>query len=219
MDGTVGQYLSSGIRECLGDIVVFLDDDDSFSADKLEYVFNFFRKKNGLVYLHNNAKYVDYEGKTLKKIHRNNIDFNMSCISIKKTIVNFKELENIYTAPDTLMYLFALQSSGKIINSNYKLTYYRVHQGNTSNNLEWYKIYRKQLKSFYFKYHDRKERDVLEDHILSSAIFIHIKEGKELKFKRFIYDLLFLSITLNKTLLVLLIKRELMSIYKKYMSK
>ena len=38
MDGTEGDYISTGIRESEGKIVSFLDDDDLFNYEKLKYV-------------------------------------------------------------------------------------------------------------------------------------------------------------------------------------
>ncbi|AAT42890.1 glycosyltransferase [Picrophilus oshimae] len=44
MDGTIGEYLYKGINESKGDIISFLDDDDLFFNNKLEYVYNLFKK-------------------------------------------------------------------------------------------------------------------------------------------------------------------------------
>ncbi len=215
MDASIGHYLCTSVNECRGEVVVFLDDDDMFAKNKLEYIFQSFKKNKNLVYLHNNARYINSKGTILKQIHRNNIDFNMSSISIRKCIINLSILDGIYTAPDTLMYLFSLKSKGKIINSNFKLTYYRSHNENTSISLEWHKKYKEQLKNFYIIVNDKKERYLLDDHIFTSSIIIDLKENREMKFKDFIYDIFYLFISLNRHILVLLLKCKFRELYKK----
>jgi hypothetical protein len=70
----------------------------------------------------------------LKK-RNNNKSFNMSCISIKKSIIDNNILRKIFIIQDTLMYYFALESKGKIISNKHILTYYRFHNS-VSNSLE-----------------------------------------------------------------------------------
>lgn len=206
MDGTVGEFLYTGIKECKGEIISFLDDDDLFFNNKLEYVYNLFKKNNDLVYYHNNNFYMDSSANKLKKIHSNNIDFNLSCISIRSFIIDENILKKVWTAPDTLMYLFGLTSNKRLINSNIKLNFYRIHNENTSNNLKWYKEYKKQLNNFYLIFNNPKERNFLKDHILASTITIDLDEHKIIPLRNFIYYLIFLFITLNKSLFILLIK-------------
>ena len=69
-------------------------------------------------------------------------DFNMSSISIKKSIVKINKADKINISQDTLMYLYALESNKKIINGKEKLTYYMFHNSASnivSNNFEEYK--------------------------------------------------------------------------------
>ncbi len=214
MDGTVGEFLYAGIMESKGDIISFLDDDDLFVSNKLEYVYNLFKNNNNLVYFHNNTFYMDSNNKKLKNIQNNSIDFNLSCISIRKDIISKNLLKEIWASPDTLMYLFSLRSNGKIVNSNTRLNFYRIHDKNTSNNLKWFKEYREQLKYFYSVFTNKKERHLLKYHILMVNILIDLDENKKLQTTTFIYYLIFLFITLHKSLLILMIKNKFRDLHR-----
>ncbi|SMD30796.1 glycosyltransferase family 2 protein [Picrophilus oshimae] len=135
MDGTIGEYLYKGINESKGDIISFLDDDDLFFNNKLEYVYNLFKKNNNLIYYHNNSKIIDKNGK-ITKLRINAPYFNMSSINIKKDIINIDNIiyyiKKISTDQDLFMYLCALESDKKIISNKMELTYYRYHNS-TSN--------------------------------------------------------------------------------------
>ena len=53
MDGTVGEFLYAGVSASSGGIISFLDDDDLFSSNKLEVVYNKFKSNNNICYYHN----------------------------------------------------------------------------------------------------------------------------------------------------------------------
>ena len=143
MDGSVGEYLDKGISEAKGEIISFLDDDDLFFENKLDIVYKVFKKDDNIVYYHNLCEPINENGKTLNINNMNaSLDFNMSSISIKKSIVKINKADKITITPDTLMYLCALESGKKIINGKEKLTYYRFHNSTSnivSNNFEEYR--------------------------------------------------------------------------------
>jgi len=87
MDGTIGEFLYTGIKNSSGNIISFLDDDDLFLNNKLEYVYNYFKNNNNLVYYHNMAQFIDENNSIINKKNTNK-SFNMSCISIKKEIID-----------------------------------------------------------------------------------------------------------------------------------
>ncbi len=111
-----------------GDIISFLDDDDLFFSNKLEYVYNIFKNNENLVYYHNNYYPVDCKGK-YKNFIENSIDFNNSCINIKKDTINLNKLKKISALTDTFFYLSALDYGGKKMLDKKILTYYTVHNG------------------------------------------------------------------------------------------
>ena len=129
--------LSGKIYEALklskGNIISFLEDDDLFFNNKLEYIYNLFKNNNNLVYYHNS--YMAIKENKEKAQHNNpSYHFNTSCISIKKSIINLEKLKNFESGLDTFMYLSALESKGKLLHNNEKLNFYRVHNS-TSNYL------------------------------------------------------------------------------------
>jgi len=61
-DKTIGEYLSIAVEKCVGDVLVFLDDDDQFSPDKLEQVYSRFDRDQEVGYFHNDVSYIDENG-------------------------------------------------------------------------------------------------------------------------------------------------------------
>ncbi|WP_061951704.1 glycosyltransferase family A protein [Acidiplasma cupricumulans] len=53
-DGIIGNYIYLGIKNAGSDIIVFMDDDDIFLPEKLEFIYNEFSSKN-IGYIHNNS--------------------------------------------------------------------------------------------------------------------------------------------------------------------
>ena len=130
-DASFSGKICEALKIARGNIISFLDDDDLFFNNKLEYVNKIFNDKN-VVYYHNknivineNSDRIDYS--------YNNIDFNMSSISITREIIDINILKSVKYSIDTLMYMFALNSGKKIIDGNEILTYYRMHNSITHN--------------------------------------------------------------------------------------
>jgi len=132
MDGTVGEFLYKGIKESNGNIISFLDDDDLFTDNKLEIIYNKFKNTN-IAYYHNGNIPINKSGKNITVNRVDDVVFNLSSISIRKIVINTDKIKNIFTNPDDFMYLSALESGKKIIKSKKKLTYYRIH--NSASNI------------------------------------------------------------------------------------
>ncbi|ASI13866.1 glycosyltransferase [Candidatus Mancarchaeum acidiphilum] len=154
-EGSVGQFLALGIIHSKGEIISFLDDDDTFERRKLKVVSEMFSKYKDLVYYHNDFK-VNYEDKYNKPLKMPNINikrfiptsskryiykfvlfgyyFNLSCVSIKRqiSINNIDYIKKIITDPDDFFGYLAMSIKGKILCDNLKLTNYRIHKNNTS---------------------------------------------------------------------------------------
>ncbi|AAT42887.1 glycosyltransferase family A protein [Picrophilus oshimae] len=148
---SIGAKFARGIEISKGEILCFLEDDDIFKKNKLEVVLNVFKNKD-LVYFHNNFDIIDEKGNLISKNNKSNSSMNMSAISIKKTIIDTKILKNARSFVDDLMYLFAINSRKKILVSNLKLSYYRMHNMNASrlsrDNIPETEIVIKQLNEF-----------------------------------------------------------------------
>ncbi|MEM0135703.1 MAG: glycosyltransferase family 2 protein [Thermoplasmatales archaeon] len=162
MEGTVGEFLHAAVLESHGNILSFLDDDDLFTKDKLEFVFNAFHRKK-ITYLHNNCNYIIDNDISQKPRRRYSpIDFNLSSISIKRDIIDLNYMNTMITGPDALMYLFASEYSGRLIDTGKRLTYYRIHNNNTSQKITWFSVYNNQLKEFKHHFTNRKYRIFLK---------------------------------------------------------
>jgi glycosyltransferase involved in cell wall biosynthesis len=141
------------------DIVFFLDDDDLFEKNKIEYIKRIFEKKNDLVAAHNLQKFIDINGNEVNNkiteiykknqpnreviISKNNvfklwnsyphIMDNFSSITVKKYILD-KHLNQIIKFDlmlDTVLIMFSL-IEGNVVHIPEKLTWYRLGSGQSS---------------------------------------------------------------------------------------
>ena len=126
-----GQLILEGAKASSGNVLSFLDDDDRFLENKLEAVYNNFKKRRRLTYYHNGYSAVDDSGKPVSFLH-NTIDFGMSNISIIKKALRTDILARISFFQDPIVFSMALDYGEKIVNDKTKLTEYLVHQS-TSN--------------------------------------------------------------------------------------
>lgn len=133
--GTVGEFLYRAVKDAIGNIIVFLDDDDIFLPDKVQTTSKFF-KDHRVVYLHNNCSFIDDSGIPVKTFRIKSIDFNLSSISIRKQIIELNVLRRVYANTDVIMHLFALKYGGRALNIRNKLTEYRIHPDNTGSKMK-----------------------------------------------------------------------------------
>jgi glycosyltransferase involved in cell wall biosynthesis len=124
-DATLSGKIREGLKIAKGNVICFLDDDDTFYENKLEYVFEKFIKDDNLGYFHNGFSSIDADGKTIAYTNENP-DFNMSSISVSRKILVMDTISTISKSIDTLIYLYALDSGMKMELDKTKLTYYRV---------------------------------------------------------------------------------------------
>ncbi|MCW1293276.1 MAG: hypothetical protein OH318_02715 [Candidatus Parvarchaeota archaeon] len=168
--------------ESRGNIISFLDDDDLFTKDKLEYIFKNF--SDNVAYIHNNSIAIDKNGNKIRyKINR--IDVNMSCISIRKDIIN-DNISKISTCPDIFMYLSAI-GKGKIVKTNKVLTYYRVHDKNISiphTKAETTNLLKNNLVEYkkFYNFFDGEARKIINARITDLSISLYIR-GENIEVK------------------------------------
>ena len=152
-DSLIGEDLALAIERTRGEVISFLDDDDLFVPEKLEIVYNFFKKYKDLAYLHNNDYFIDGKGNPAKfwvkdidkdiiydhfkdlnelfNLQEYGLYFNMSSINIRKNkILPYLEyLKKINSNQDDFMFFIStLEDPRLIILSKEKLTKYRIHQ-------------------------------------------------------------------------------------------
>lgn len=167
MEGNVGSYLERGIRESQGEIICYLDDDDIFDINKIKIIIKAF--KEDINYFHNRAfKFTNnnklkslnsnilepdskfqsmYNISQTKLNCRDNIEFNLSSIAIRKKILlpYLDYIKSLKQSTDTLNWFIFLETGGGVCRDERFLTYYRVHgstsqKGRTGNNslIKWY---------------------------------------------------------------------------------
>lgn len=183
MEGTIGEFIYTGIKESKGNIISFLDDDDLFFSNKLEYVYNLFKNNSKLVYYHNLPIFIDDNNHILKKSNHSK-EFNMSCISIKKNIIDNDDVRKIFILQDTLMYYFALDSKGKIISNKETLTYYRFHnsvsnaigdlESRNAHKLILFKKYLSQLETMFKTFKSKRVKKLMFNYTISLKLEINI---------------------------------------------
>jgi len=169
-DGKMGEYLFFGIQESKGDVIAFLDDDDEWVKDKLSKIVNIFKRFPDVSYIHNNFSYIDESGqqihyrrmtekfnsrkedlnvlvdektikKKIKQIFSMNADFNLSCISIRKSFLKeelLNILKRIESAPDAFFFFSALLSGSSLFILSDALTMYRIHRENVSSSTNFH---------------------------------------------------------------------------------
>ena len=128
INGSIGEFIYHGVMESHGDILVFMDDDDTFTQNKMEYINDIF-KNESIGYFHNYAFFMNSKRRFFLPP-----DFNSSCISIRKNILipYMKYLNELITGPDSFLYLCALSSKYKSLNKRVYLTYYNDHKDSAS---------------------------------------------------------------------------------------
>jgi len=165
----IGPRIADALKYAKGEVICFLEDDDLFMKEKLEYIYNTFLENKNLVYVNNARIYIDDKGNylnkgpskfekrekdiTIKDFNKKTVELlriqqyanpwsNSSSIAIRKVILkHFRNaLYSVKFAPD-LFYYFISLISGDLLVSNQTLTKYRVHESasNSSINYESYK--------------------------------------------------------------------------------
>jgi len=190
-DNSIVGKIDDAIKISNGDIISFLEDDDLFFENKLEIVYKEFKKDMNIVYYHNLCVPINKNGETINMNHINTrLDFNLSSISIKKSIVKIHNADQINGAPDSLMYLCALESDKKIIEGKEKLTYYMYHNSasvTACKNIEEYRkfvIRRSDLDLSYFMhfnnlFHSKKAINYINSQITECQISNYIFGSNE----------------------------------------
>lgn len=153
-DSTVGYDLSHTIEISKGEIIAFLDDDDTFTPTKLEKLLYIFQNKD-IGYIKNEIFFQNDEDLILSRSKRLEIEidrkldsveltkkmaflnkvkagFNLSSISIKKEIIDEKILyflrDHLVHSTDTFFFCCGLDSGKAIYLCSERLTGYRMNE-------------------------------------------------------------------------------------------
>ena len=148
--------------------IAFLDDDDTFEVNKIEYLENI-----DFGYFHNDYKHLT----SGSHIYGNG--FNMSCIVINK--LYFYKLPNtlennveLGTMPDTFVYWYALEYNIPVIISQEKLTNYRFRDYSTlkRNAIANMKTQIEKLKMFQQYFKSQQVHKIIKQRIIQDSIYL-----------------------------------------------
>jgi len=149
-----GIHYALALKECKGDIICPLDDDDIFHPKKLEQIKWFFSNIKGLGYVRNSISTFNghepmidatprndnFKDVLIRNIRSSNVSqtllfpFNSSSIAIKKDVLTeyYDFLSKIETTIDIFMFYAAYMADCSVLFTSKILTYYRIHESNTS---------------------------------------------------------------------------------------
>ncbi|MGB9763523.1 MAG: glycosyltransferase family 2 protein [Minisyncoccia bacterium] len=205
-DSLIGEDLALGIERAKGEVISFLDDDDLFMPKKLETVYNYFKKYENLVYLHNSEYFIDEKGNPtrfwvkdlnedvvlnhvkdlniLSKLRIYGLFFNMSSISVRKNKIlpYLENLKKINSNQDDFVFFISLYKFPNLsILLKQKLTKYRIHQSTTVfKNIDKNVFVNKQIKSLenYINNRNFIMNLIKDDKLLSSFLYFLIIDKK-----------------------------------------
>lgn len=156
---TIGAKISEVILKCHGSIVSFLEDDDLFFPNKIEAVYEAFKKDDALAYFHNSYLYIDKYGEKIKPgpklgpltlsgmsslsdiliygLVSQSFFHNLSSLSVKKDLLMevMDLLPKINTTADFFVFCVTLYSHRKMFFSDAIYTKLRVHSSYSSRKL------------------------------------------------------------------------------------
>lgn len=187
-DASLSGKIKEGLSIARGNVICFLDDDDMFYRNKLEYVYNKFKMDEQLGYLHNNFSAINVSGKSIN-YQNSNPDFNMSSISVRIDTIKNCNLTAVSKSIDTLLYLCALESRASVELDNTVLTYYRVTENSVTHSFDSFDSFKTfsteslekilqsyiQMKSMFKSIYAIK---ILKHRISFTRIRIHLFGGK-----------------------------------------
>ncbi|MCI4334839.1 MAG: glycosyltransferase [Thermoplasmata archaeon] len=158
----LGAKVALGLRNCTGDVVTFLEDDDAYEPERLPRVSRAFGEDPALSYYRNGQRFVGPDGQTpaqpdgkaarnlqrlgsvragagaltsiVPELSRIDPDFNLSSIAVRRDAIlgELSALEPLNAAVDSAVFYAALRSGGGVRIDAERLTRYRVHSVNAS---------------------------------------------------------------------------------------
>ena len=146
----ISEMLRRGINNASGDIISFLDD-DLFTEGKLQRVYEAFQNHPDMVYYHNNyLRFREYgnlekglfwtsrsiyiprnkmKARNIRRLIRQGGNFNLSCISVKKSHLEIilDENLNFNYLPDSILF-YSMLAEGDFLVDSSVLTHYYSHK-------------------------------------------------------------------------------------------
>lgn len=209
------EMLTIAIDQARNDIISFLEDDDLFEPDKLRRVFDVFNSEEDLVF-HRNSVNIFFSGHAnksetvirnpvlerpieikgpnySKKIVYYNAAFNLSSMSILKSVIEIHHFERLSTNQDMFFLFNALHTKRTILLDSMVLTKTRIHETNVSvnlNNETKVKFIQKYAETYYqignMIKGNKKIEKLLKIYMINVLIDLHIMR-REIS-QLFLYD-------------------------------
>lgn len=150
----VGRYLADGIKKSSGEVISFLDDDDSFLPGKISAVEKVFASNPNICYYHNGHLILDDNGRSVhslihrsvplaitltaghsrprlvRRIVRNMLVTNLSSVSVRRKVLLpfLDKIRNLNGGTDYMMFYMALASMNDLVFGSEVLSTYYIHQ-------------------------------------------------------------------------------------------
>ena len=157
-DKSLGVKVAKGIRECKGDFICFLDDDDEFESNKLAVISSILDQYSKLDFIHNSLTFINEQGytinfnpkenvsgnityipgvdqySTLSKVIRHRGDWYLSAMCIRKSVIEnaIDILERVNQSVDKFIFYVALNYGREMMMIGDRITRYRFHQSTTT---------------------------------------------------------------------------------------
>ncbi|BDB99863.1 glycosyltransferase family A protein [Saccharolobus caldissimus] len=225
-DETLGGKLSLGILKSSGDVILFLDDDDLFSKNKIEHVLSMFTKYDigfyqnlqekfrdkipekynfNLIDNNENYSFLYYKSIDSRKIgtliFKYKVGFNTSSIVIKRDLAMkcVDLMKNVRISVDTFLFFCSIIYGFPIMIDFKKLTYYRIPaiKNNLTPNIEAFKKYYEDSLYFMQIFPYKFLKDIIEISIIQREFIYNLISGQKVKSNIFSNILKFLKILIK----------------------
>ena len=153
-DLSVGEFILMGLQSSEGNILCFLDDDDLFTKDKVQVIFDEFSANEQLNFFHNAFDAINKDGKKLNedlfpqiqnrieireaekfseilgKLLKFSANINLSSMSVRRTLLekNSEFLRRLTASTDNFVFFTAANFGKIMIFDSTRLTKYRIHE-------------------------------------------------------------------------------------------
>ncbi|QRF74993.1 Glycosyl transferase family 2 [Thermoplasmatales archaeon] len=155
---SLGAKISAGLKECKGDFVCLLDDDDEFESSKLTVLDRIIGSDSSLDFIHDSIVKINETGSVidnnpsenikngiqfspdvdhnskLSSMIRHRVDWYLSCMSFRRSTLSnvLDELTQTYQSIDKFLFFSALNYGRKLALIPDRLTRYRLHESTTT---------------------------------------------------------------------------------------
>jgi glycosyltransferase involved in cell wall biosynthesis len=214
-DGTIGKFILEGLNISSGDIITFLDDDDLYDSKRLDTVYKLFNNFPEVNYYKSSNIMIDSSGrilpgmrrkqschggfyskkKLLEKGNLQRLQFNLSCSTVRKEVLNsFTQLLlQMSGGTDIMLYYMAMAYGGIMYLDCTPLTYYRIHNLQTTginNKLNHF------LEGYMSTYElEKKIRDIDIKNDLEKTrvrmLFLSLSRGYDVSIKQLLNNFIF----------------------------